>query len=276
MGWAECEIEQQQSRARATLTPLGSGGVPLARLCSSGAWAWWRRGRFWWPRALRGRPPLICVPFPGSSESSEFSEEMSSGLESASVAWLGLSPGSRRRCPGAGDQPHPPHPACRGLPRGSTGQRSPGAGRPLCTGWAWWGPALLWQGPLILGSRVVPGASPSGRAAKETLSTDSVWRCGSRKQKPGEMGLRWTRGSAWWGLRALHPLWPLADTHRPGRWGAKGSLPKVPCSQSVRPRKSSPVPPPPRWHFLCARHQVGSGAQGPCEQGAPATRCRRQ
>lgn len=53
------------------------------------------------------------------------------------------------------------------------------------------------------------------------------------------------------GSEDIAPLWPLADTHHPGCWGAKGTLPKVPCSQSVGPRKSSPCLPPPRAGTLC-------------------------
>ena len=80
-GRAECQIEQQQSRARATLTPPGSGRVPPARSCSLGPGPGGEQAALVAP-LLRGRPrSLIYVPFPGSSESSEFSEEMSSGLE---------------------------------------------------------------------------------------------------------------------------------------------------------------------------------------------------
>lgn len=54
-GWAEREIEQQQSRARATLTPPGSGSVPLARLCSSGPGPSGEEAALVAP-LLRGRP----------------------------------------------------------------------------------------------------------------------------------------------------------------------------------------------------------------------------
>lgn len=54
-------------------------------------------------------------------------------------------------------------------------------GRLYRMGVGWGSRPLLWQGPLILGSRVVPGASPSGRAAKETSEHRFGLRCGFRK-----------------------------------------------------------------------------------------------
>ena len=54
-------------------------------------------------------------------------------------------------------------------------------GCPYRMGVGWGSRPLLWQGPLILGSRVVPGASPSGRAAKETSEHRFGLRCGFSK-----------------------------------------------------------------------------------------------
>lgn len=78
------ELEIAAAKTQATVMPTGQEAVSPAPLWSSGAWAQCpRRTGLSGVGPSSARPPrsLICVPFPGSSESSEFSEEMSSGLE---------------------------------------------------------------------------------------------------------------------------------------------------------------------------------------------------
>lgn len=80
----ESESEIAAAKPRVTQMPTGSES------CFSGTSAELRdlglltqENRLLWvgPSSVRLPHSLICVPFPGSSESSEFSEEMSSGLE---------------------------------------------------------------------------------------------------------------------------------------------------------------------------------------------------